>query len=149
MRAVLQRVSRASVKVEDEIVGQIGHGLVVLLGVAKDDKEADASYLLEKIASLRVFDDEEGRMNLSLTETDGALLIVSQFTLYGDARRGRRPSWSEAAPPETAESLYQFFANEAGQQIKTVETGSFRRTMQLELVNEGPVTILLDSRKNF
>jgi D-tyrosyl-tRNA(Tyr) deacylase len=149
MRAVLQRVSRATVKVEQETVGQIGHGLVVLLGVAKDDEEADARYLLEKIASLRIFDDAEGRMNLSLAETGGALLVVSQFTLYGDARRGRRPSWSEAAPPEMAERLYGFFVNEAGRQIKTVETGSFRRMMQLELANEGPVTILLDSRKNF
>lgn len=149
MRAVLQRVSRATVKVEQETVGQIGDGLVVLLGVAKDDEEADARYLLEKITSLRIFDDAEGRMNLSLAETGGALLVVSQFTLYGDARRGRRPSWSEAAPPEMAEHLYRFFVNEAGRQIKKVETGSFRRMMQVELANEGPVTILLDSRKNF
>jgi D-tyrosyl-tRNA(Tyr) deacylase len=149
MRAVLQRVTRASVRVEGEIVGEIKHGLVVLLGIARADEEQDAHYLLEKITNLRVFDDTEGKMNLSLAETDGALLIVSQFTLHGDARRGRRPSWSEAAPPEMAEPLYEFFVAEARRIVSHVATGSFRRMMQVELVNDGPVTILLDSRKLF
>ena len=149
MRAVLQRVVRASVAVEGEIVGEIGGGMLVLLGIACDDAERDASYLLEKIVSLRIFEDAEGKMNLSLAETKGSLLVVSQFTLYGDARRGRRPSWSEAAPPETAEPLYEFFVREARALIGKVETGSFRRMMRVELVNDGPVTILLDSRKQF
>ena len=149
MRAVLQRVTRAGVRVGGETVGEIGHGLLVLLGVARVDSEEDARYLLEKILSLRVFDDAEGRMNLSVVETGGALLVVSQFTLYGDARRGRRPSWSEAAPPELAEPLYQSFVAGARQSVARVETGSFRRMMEVELVNDGPVTILLDSRKSF
>ncbi len=149
MRAVLQRVRRASVKVYGEMVGQIGEGLVVLLGVARDDAEQDALYLLEKIINLRIFDDAEGRMNLSLLETGGALLVVSQFTLYGDTRRGRRPSWVEAAGPELAESLYEFFVAEARRSVGIVATGSFRRMMDVELVNNGPVTILLDSRKLF
>jgi D-tyrosyl-tRNA(Tyr) deacylase len=149
MRAVLQRVVRASVRVEGETVGEIGPGLLVLLGVARDDSETDARYLLEKVLSLRVFDDAEGRMNRSVVETEGGLLVVSQFTLYGDARRGRRPSWSEAAPPERAEPLYEFFVEGAKQRVARVETGGFRRMMEVELVNDGPVTILLDSRKLF
>jgi D-tyrosyl-tRNA(Tyr) deacylase len=149
MRAVLQRVTRASVKVEGETVGEIGPGLLVLLGVARDDAEEDARYLAEKVLNLRIFDDEEGRMNLSVIESGGALLVVSQFTLYGDVRRGRRPSWFEAAPPELAEMLYELFVAEAGQRGARVETGSFRRMMEVELVNDGPVTILLDSRKLF
>jgi D-tyrosyl-tRNA(Tyr) deacylase len=149
MRAVLQRVTRASVRVEGETVGEIGGGLVVLLGVARDDSEADASYLVEKIAKLRIFDDAEGRMNVSVAEGGGALLVVSQFTLYGDARRGRRPSWIEAAQPEVAEKLYEFFVAQARGAGLRVETGSFRRMMEVELVNDGPVTILLDSRKLF
>jgi D-tyrosyl-tRNA(Tyr) deacylase len=149
MRAVLQRVTRASVRVEGATVGEIGGGLVVLLGVARDDTEADASYLVEKIASLRIFDDAEGRMNVSVAEGGGALLVVSQFTLYGDARRGRRPSWIEAAQPEAAEKLYEFFVAQARGAGLRVETGSFRRMMEVELVNDGPVTILLDSRKLF
>jgi D-tyrosyl-tRNA(Tyr) deacylase len=149
MRAVLQRVRRASVTVEGETVGEIGQGLVVLLGVARDDAEQDALYLVEKIINLRIFEDDEGRMNLSLLETEGALLVVSQFTLYGDTRRGRRPSWIEAAEPERAESLYEFFISEARRSIPVVATGSFRRMMDVELVNNGPVTILLDSRKLF
>ena len=149
MRAVLQRVTRASVRVEGETVGEIGPGLLVLLGVARDDAEADGRYLLEKILGLRVFDDAEGRMNLSVVETGGALLVVSQFTLYGDVRRGRRPSWVEAAPPETAEPLYESFVEGARRAGLRVETGSFRRMMEVELVNDGPVTILLDSRKTF
>ena len=149
MRAVLQRVTRARVTVEAETVGEIGSGLVVLLGIAGDDTEQDVKYLVEKIATLRVFEDTEGRMNLSVVETGGALLIVSQFTLYGDVRRGRRPSWSEAAPPEVAEPLYESFVAEARSLVGRVATGSFRRMMQVELVNDGPVTILLDSRKLF
>lgn len=149
MRVVLQRVTRASVSVEGEVVGRIGAGAVALLGVARDDRPADVEYLAEKIAQLRIFEDEEGRMNRSLVETDGGLLVVSQFTLYGDVRRGRRPSWSEAASPELAEELYESFVATARRYLKEVATGSFRRMMQVELVNDGPVTILLDSRKLF
>ena len=149
MRAVVQRVTRASVTVEVEIVGEIGKGLVVLLGVASDDTQQDAEYLAEKIASLRIFDDQAGKMNLSVKDVGGSLLIVSQFTLYGDVRRGLRPSWSDAAPPEIAEPLYEFFMTEARKYVSQVATGIFRRTMQVELVNDGPVTILLDSQKLF
>ncbi len=149
MRAVLQRVTRACVRVENEIVGEIGGGLVVLLGIARNDAETDAKYLLEKVVNLRIFDDTEGRMNQSVVEAGGGLLVVSQFTLYGDARRGRRPSWSEAAAPEVAEPLYNFFGEEARKVVRQVATGSFRRMMKVELVNDGPVTILLDSRKLF
>ncbi len=149
MRAVLQRATRASVRVGGETVGEIGAGLVVLVGVARDDAEEDAIYLAEKVLNLRVFDDAEGRINLSVVERGGALLVVSQFTLYGDVRRGRRPSWFEAAPPELAERLYEFFVAEARRRGARVETGSFRRMMEVELVNDGPVTILLDSRKLF
>jgi D-tyrosyl-tRNA(Tyr) deacylase len=149
MRAVLQRVTRASVRVEGETVGEIDGGLLVLLGIARDDRQEDADYLLEKILALRIFDDAEGRMNLSVVESGGALLVVSQFTLYGDARRGRRPSWSDAAPPESAEVIYDAFVEELRRRIGRVATGSFRRMMEVELVNDGPVTILLDSRKQF
>lgn len=149
MRAVVQRVTRASVTVADETVGEIGKGLVVLLGVARDDTEKDAEYLAEKIAALRVFDDAEGRMNLSVKDSGGAMLVVSQFTLHGDVRRGLRPSWIEAAAPEVAEPLYEFFVEQAKTHVDHVATGSFRRMMQVELVNDGPVTILLDSRKTF
>ena len=146
---MLQRVTRASVRVEGETIGEIGAGLLVLLGIARDDTDEDARYLLEKIVSLRIFEDADGRMNTSLADTNGGLLVVSQFTLYGDARRGRRPSWSEAAPPEVAEPLYEFFVSEARKLSVRVETGGFRRMMEVELVNDGPVTILLDSRKLF
>ena len=149
MRAVVQRVTRASVKVAEQITGEIERGLVVLLGVAHDDTRADADYLAPKIASLRIFDDSEGKMNVSLKEINGGLLVVSQFTLYGDVRRGLRPSWSEAAPPEVAEPLYEYFVESSRELIARVATGSFRKTMQVELVNDGPVTILLDSRKLF
>ncbi len=149
MRAVLQRVTRASVRVEGETVGRIGAGLVVLLGVARDDAEEDARYLAEKTVTLRVFDDEGGRMNRSVVESGGGLLVVSQFTLYGDARKGRRPSWFDAAPPELAERLYELFVAEVGASVARVEKGSFRRMMDVELINDGPVTILLDSRKQF
>ena len=149
MRAVVQRVSRASVRVEGETVGEIGGGLLVLLGVARDDGRKDADYLLEKVVGLRVFDDTEGRMNLSLRETGGGLLVVSQFTLYGDVRRGRRPSWTEAAAPEVAEPLYKYFISESRRILPRVAHGSFGSMMKVELLNDGPVTILLDSRKLF
>ena len=149
MRAVVQRVTRASVTVDGEIVGEIENGLVVLLGVARDDTEKDAAYLIEKIAALRIFDDEAGVMNVSVNDVNGALLIVSQFTLYGDVRRGLRPSWIDAAAPEVAEPLYDFFVAQARTLIARVATGSFRAMMQVELVNDGPVTILLESRKLF
>ena len=149
MRAVVQRVTRASVTVDEEIVGEIGKGLVVLLGIARDDTRLDAAYLAEKIAALRIFDDEAGRMNVSVKAIDGGLLIISQFTLYGDVRRGLRPSWIDAAAPEVAEPLYDFFVRQARTFITKVATGSFRAMMQVELVNDGPVTILLDSKKLF
>jgi len=145
----VQRVTRASVKVGGELVGEIGAGLLVLVGVGREDTEDDARYLAEKIATLRVFDDEGGRMNRSVVEAGGALLVVSQFTLYGDVRRGRRPSWTDSAQPEAAEPLYELFVAEARRRVERVETGSFRSTMEVELVNDGPVTILLDSRKLF
>jgi D-tyrosyl-tRNA(Tyr) deacylase len=149
MRAVLQRVTSAHVLVNGEVVGEIESGLVILLGIAHDDTEQDAKYLVEKIVGLRIFDDADGRMNLSIKDAGGALLVVSQFTLYGDVRRGRRPSWSEAAQPEVSEPLYEFFVAEARGSMERVETGSFRAMMQVQLVNDGPVTILLDSRKLF
>jgi D-tyrosyl-tRNA(Tyr) deacylase len=149
MRAVVQRVTRASVTVDDEIVGEIGSGLAVLLGVAADDTDADADYLAQKIAALRILDDSEGRMNLSLKEVGGEMLVVSQFTLYGDVRRGLRPSWSDAAPPQVAEPLYEYFVKKCRELIERVETGSFRKMMLVELVNDGPVTLILDSRKLF
>jgi len=149
MRAVVQRVTRARVTVDGETVGQIENGLVVLLAVAHDDTIADADYLAPKIASLRIFDDSEGKMNLSLKEIEGGLLVVSQFTLYGDVRRGLRPSWSDAAPPELAEPLYEYFVESSRKLVRRVVTGSFRKMMLVELVNDGPVTIMLDSRKLF
>ena len=149
MRAVVQRVTRARVTADDRVVGEIEHGLVVLLGVAHDDMKADADYLAPKIASLRIFDDNEGKMNLSLKDVAGGLLVVSQFTLYGDVRRGLRPSWSEAAPPELAEPLYEYFVESSRKLITRVATGNFRKTMQVELINDGPVTIMIDSRKLF
>ena len=149
MRAVVQRVTRASVTVNGKIVGEIGNGLVVLLGIAREDTKLDAAYLVEKISALRIFDDEAGKMNLSLKDRNGGMLIVSQFTLYGDVRRGLRPSWIDAAAPEVAEPLYDFFVRHARTVIGEVATGSFRAMMQVELVNDGPVTILLDSKKLF
>src|SRR6185436_8965190 len=137
------------VTVANEITGEIGNGLVVLLGVARDDTKQDADYLAPKIIALRIFDDAEGKMNVSLKDINGGLLIVSQFTLYGDVRRGLRPSWSDAAAPEIAEPLYDYFVESSRKLRGRVETGSFRKTMQVELVNDGPVTILLDSRKGF
>jgi len=149
MRAVVQRVTRAKVTVEDKIVGEIGNGLVVLLGIARDDTKLDAAYLADKISALRIFDDEAGTMNFSVNDVNGALLIVSQFTLYGDVRRGLRPSWIDAAAPEVAEPLYDFFVRQIRSLVESVATGSFRAMMQVELVNDGPVTIMLDSKKLF
>jgi D-aminoacyl-tRNA deacylase len=149
MRAVVQRATRAKVTVNDELVGEIGKGLVILLGIARDDTKLDAAYLAEKITALRIFDDDEGKMNLSVKEVSGGVLIVSQFTLYGDVRRGLRPSWIEAAAPEVAEPLYEFFVRQVRAAVDEVATGSFRAMMEVELVNDGPVTILLDSKKLF
>jgi D-tyrosyl-tRNA(Tyr) deacylase len=149
MRAVVQRVTRAKVTVDAKVVGEIEKGLVVLLGVARDDTKLDAAYLSEKITALRIFDDDEGKMNLSVKEVNGGVLVVSQFTLYGDVRRGLRPSWIEAAAPEVAEPLYDFFVRQMRAAVSEVATGSFRAMMQVELVNDGPVTILLDSKKLF
>ena len=149
MRAVVQRVSRASVRVGDEITGQIGKGLLVLLGVSNRDSEADALYLVDKVLNLRIFEDDEEKMNLSLLNIKGELLVVSQFTLYGDSRRGRRPSFIDAARPDEANRLYEYYVEECRKQLQRVETGRFQAMMDVELVNDGPVTILLDSEKLF
>jgi D-aminoacyl-tRNA deacylase len=149
MRAVVQRVSRAQVSVGEEVVGKIGPGLLVLLGVAKSDTVAQAEYLAAKITGLRLFNDENGKMNLSLAEAQGAVLAVSQFTLYGDVRKGKRPSFDEAALPELALELYEHFVSKIREAGVTCETGRFQAMMQVELVNDGPVTILLDSTRAF
>ena len=149
MRAVVQRVSRASAKVDRAIMGQIELGLLVLLGVAQEDSEADADYLAEKIAGLRVFEDEAGKMNLSVADVGGAVLAVSQFTLFGDVRRGKRPSFDAAARPERARELYEYFVQRVRALGLRCETGRFQAMMEVELVNRGPVTILLDSKKLF
>ena len=149
MRAVVQRVSRASVKVNGELTGNIGEGLLVLLGVGQDDTDADASYLAEKIAGLRIFEDTEGKMNRSVTDVGGAVLAVSQFTLFGDVRKGKRPSFDAAARPERARELYEHFVERIRATGLRCETGRFQEMMEVELINQGPVTILLDSRKLF
>ena len=149
MRAVVQRASRARVKVGDEITGEIGKGLLVLLGVGQEDGEGDADYLAEKVAGLRIFEDEAGKMNLSVGEIGGAVLAVSQFTLFGDVRRGKRPSFDAAARPERARQLYDAFVERIRARGLRCETGRFQEMMQVELVNNGPVTILLDSKKAF
>ena len=146
MRAVVQRVTRASVTVDGSTTGSIQQGLVVLLGVARDDSETDAEYLAAKITALRIFDDEQGKMNLSLKDVGGGMLVISQFTLYGDVRRGLRPSWIEAAPPDKAEPLYEFFIAQVLRLVSPVATGKFGAGMHVELVNDGPVTLVLDSR---
>jgi D-tyrosyl-tRNA(Tyr) deacylase len=149
MRAVVQRVSRAKVSVANEITGEIGSGILILLGVSREDSEKEALYVLEKTLNLRIFEDAEGKMNLSLLDIKGQLLVVSQFTLYGDTRRGRRPSFIDAAAPERANELYEFFVTEARKHIKQVATGRFQAMMDVALVNDGPVTILIDSDKQF
>ena len=149
MRAVVQRVSRARVTVNGEITGEIGLGLLLLLGVGAADTHAEADYLAEKAIGLRIFEDSGGKMNLSVAEVAGALLVVSQFTLYGDARRGKRPSFDAAAPPEQARELYEYFVERVRAAGLRCETGRFQETKQVELVNVGPVTILLDSAKGF
>jgi D-tyrosyl-tRNA(Tyr) deacylase len=149
MRAVVQRVSRGEVRVDGQPVGAVGRGLVVLLGVARDDGEADARAMADKLAGLRVFEDAAGKMNLALAEAGGGLLVISQFTLLGDARKGNRPGFTDAAPPEAADALYQRTCALLREKGLPVATGIFRADMAVELVNEGPVTILLDTRKLF
>lgn len=149
MRAVVQRVARASVRVDGETIGSIAEGLVVLLGVSTEDLDEDARWMADKVRTLRVFRDDESVMNRSIEETGGAVLAVSQFTLLGDARRGRRPSYINAARPEEADRLYRAFCEALRATGLTVETGRFQAMMEVELVNDGPVTILLDSRKAF
>jgi D-aminoacyl-tRNA deacylase len=149
MRAVVQRVSRAKVTINGRISGEIGLGLLVLLGVGREDTETDAAYLAEKIAGLRIFEDSDGKMNRSVQDVGGSVLAVSQFTLYGDVRRGKRPSFDAAAPPDRARQLYEFFVERIRSAGLRCETGRFQEMMQVELVNEGPVTILLDSGKAF
>lgn len=146
MRALIQRVTKGSVKVSDECIGEIGVGLVILLGVRTGDAEDDAVWLAQKVANLRIFEDDEGRFNRSLLEVDGEALVVSQFTLYGDARRGRRPSFSEAAAPELAEPLVERFAALLSEQgVRRVDTGRFGASMMVEIHNQGPVTLMLDT----
>ena len=149
MRAVVQRVRQAGVRVEGKSVAQIDHGLLVFLGVGQGDTEADSEYLAEKVAFLRIFPDEEGKMNLNVQQVGGSVLAVSQFTLYGDARRGRRPSFSTAASPAEADELYKEFVSSLRQKGVVVETGIFQAQMEVELLNDGPVTILLSSEGEF
>jgi D-tyrosyl-tRNA(Tyr) deacylase len=149
MRAVVQRVIRAEVRVENQIVGRVGPGLLVLVGIEKADTREDGEALAERIVNLRIFDDPQGRMNRSLLETGGGLLCVSQFTLFGDCRKGRRPSYDQAAPSDMARSLYEVFLESLRALGVRVETGQFQAMMEVELVNDGPVTLLLDSKKVF
>ena len=149
MRAVVQRVSRCKVSVGGDVVGEIGPGLLVLLGVALGDTEAAADYLADKIAGLRIFEDAAGKMNLAVTDVKGSVLVVSQFTLHGDVRRGKRPSFDAAARPEEARRLYEYFVSKVRAAGVRCETGRFQEMMDVELVNAGPVTILLDSEKTF
>ena len=146
MKAVIQRVRESAVTVDGREVGRIGRGILVLLGVSRDDTPADADYLLDKTLNLRIFEDEAGKMNRSLLDVGGELLVVSQFTLYGDCRKGRRPSFVQAAPPETAEALYEHFVDQARGSGVPVATGRFRAMMDVSLVNDGPVTLILESR---
>jgi D-tyrosyl-tRNA(Tyr) deacylase len=146
MRAVIQRVTAADVQVDHEIVGRIGPGLLVLLGISRSDEEKDADYLADKVVNLRIFEDDEGKMNRSLLETGGELLVVSQFTLLGDCRKGRRPSFVEAAPPERAEQLYEYFVDQLRLKGINVSTGRFQAMMAVSLVNDGPVTLILESK---
>ena len=148
MRIVLQRVKSAHVDVAGETTGSIGVGLLILLGVTQTDKEEDAEYLADKVVKLRIFPDEEGRMNRSLLEAEGSLLVVSQFTLYGDCRKGRRPSFDQAAPPEQARALYEYFIQRLKSSNIAVETGVFQAEMEIHLINDGPVTFILDSKRS-
>jgi D-aminoacyl-tRNA deacylase len=149
MRAVVQRVSRATVTIDEKVTGEIGHGLLVLLGVGQSDNEGDAEYCAEKICGLRIFEDDQGKMNRSLLDGGGSVLAVSQFTLYGDVRRGKRPSFDAAARPEGAKRLYEYFVEKIRAAGLHCETGRFQEMMHVALVNEGPVTILIDSEKKF
>ena len=149
MRAVIQRVKRASVEVAGQQISRISEGLLILLGIEQNDSQTDAEYLANKTVGLRIFEDQAGKMNLSLRDTGGAALVVSQFTLLGDCRKGRRPGFSHAAPPEQAIPLYQHFTAQLQQQGISVATGQFQADMQVELINDGPVTLLLDSKKGF
>lgn len=149
MRAVVQRVTQASVSVADRCTGKIDAGMVILLGVGQEDTATDARALADKVVNLRIFDDDQGQMNRSLAETGGAVLVVSQFTLFGDCRKGRRPSYASAARPEMARPLYELFIDEVRARNVTVATGEFQAMMTVTLANDGPVTLLLDSRKLF
>lgn len=149
MRAVVQRTTDANVTIDNTIVGAIGHGLVVLLGIHAEDSQTEINWMADKVINLRIFEDDEGKMNLSLKDIGGQMLIISQFTLYGDCRKGRRPGYSSAAPPAIAEPIYQQFVEEIQSRGVTVATGTFQASMQVKLVNDGPVTLMLDSQKQF
>lgn len=149
MRLVVQRVDRASVSVNDQIISNIGAGLLVFIGIEKGDQTEDADALLEKVVHLRIFEDREGKMNLSLLDVGGGMLVVSQFTLLGDCRKGRRPSFVRAEDPAPAKSLYQYFIMRAAEMVAPVAAGEFQAMMKVALVNDGPVTLLLDSKKLF
>lgn len=149
MRAVVQRVSRAQVTVNGEVSGRIAGGLLVLLGITHNDAEADAEYVADKVTGLRVFEDENGKMNLAVGDVEGEILVVSQFTLFGDVRHGKRPSFTTAAPPQRARELYEYFVERVRATGIRCETGQFQEMMQVELVNDGPVTLLIDSAKTF
>lgn len=149
MRVVVQRVSHASVVVESKVVGEIGEGLLVFLGITHEDTEKDINYLVDKIINLRIFEDDDQKMNLSLLDIKGGILLVSQFTLYGDCRKGRRPSYDKAAKPESAEKIYEKFAEKLKEKVDKLKTGKFGANMKVNLANSGPVTILLDSFKTF
>ena len=149
MRGVVQRVKRAGVSADNRITGEIGKGILLLLGVEEDDEEKDLEYMVDKVPNLRIFEDEHGKMNKSLTDESGELLVVSQFTLFGDARKGRRPSFIRAAAADKAVPMYESFINKMREKGITVQCGEFGASMQVELINDGPVTILLDSKKIF
>ncbi len=149
MRIIVQRVKGASVEVDENTVGQIGKGLLVFLGVGREDDESDLDYMVNKVLGLRIFEDEDDKMNLSLEDTEGELLVISQFTLYGDARKGRRPSFIESAAPDMGEDYYEKFVEKCKDRGLKVETGIFGADMKVNLINDGPVTIMLDSKKNF
>jgi len=149
MRCVVQRVSRAAVRVAGQVIGEIGSGLMVLVGIGQEDGPQDIDWMTEKVIGLRIFEDPEGKMNLSLCDVQGELLLISQFTLFGDCRKGKRPSFSDAAPPETAKALFDEMVGTVRQRGIKTATGEFQANMDVELVNQGPVTILLDSKKKF